>query len=457
MTNDTGKTGFPLRGKDDHFCGMTITSVVVNNLIRSRLVKKKWIILTLALVVVVAGFGLYRKLEKKGGAEYTTASVSRGNLESTITSSGTISPVSQVDVGTQVSGTLAKVFVDFNDHVQKGQLLAVLDTLLLKASVMDAQASLDRATALSDQAQADYARNKPLFDSGVISEAEFLPIQINVKTQQAAVKSARAALTRAEGNLRYAVITAPISGIVIARNVEAGQTVAASFSTPTLFTIAEDLSRMELLIDVDESDIGTIKVGLPIRFSVPAYAERRFKGIITQLRLSPKVVSNVVTYTVVAQADNEDNLLMPGMTATVDFILDHRDDVLMVPSAATRLQPTKSMIEAMRAKRGRDGGAIAGEPGEHRGNGGGWRSNGKAGADSTGTARIWYLDDTGNLAVTRVKTGMTDGTNTELVSAGNLNEGMKIITGAIESSNGGTQKSGTLLGGPPRDGRGMRF
>lgn len=219
-----------------------------------------------ALLFIGAIF--FNSVKSNEKTQYQFAQIARGDLESTISSSGTLSPVTTVEVGTQVSGTISKIYADFNDQVKKGRLLAVLDTALLKASLQDVGANLDKARAQLEQAQADYNRNKNLFEENLISDADFLPFQINLKLQQAAVKSADAALQRAERNLKYAYIYSPINGTVIQRNVEEGQTVAASLAAPTLFEIAEDLSKMEILAEVDESDIGLIKVGQPVRFDV---------------------------------------------------------------------------------------------------------------------------------------------------------------------------------------------
>lgn len=219
-----------------------------------------------ALLFIGAIF--FNSVKSNEKTQYQFAQIARGDLESTISSSGTLSPVTTVEVGTQVSGTISKIYADFNDQVKKGRLLAVLDTALLKASLQDVGANLDKARAQLEQAQADYNRNKNLFEENLISDADFLPFQINLKLQQAAVKSADAALQRAERNLKYVYIYSPINGTVIQRNVEEGQTVAASLAAPTLFEIAEDLSKMEILAEVDESDIGLIKVGQPVRFDV---------------------------------------------------------------------------------------------------------------------------------------------------------------------------------------------
>ena len=397
--------------------------------------KKKVIIAAVILVgLVLLIYGIYSFSGGNDNGKFQLAEISRGDLVTTISSSGTLSPVTTVDVGTQVSGTLARIFVDFNDVVKKGQLLAVLDTVMLKASLIDADAGVQRSEALLEQAQLDYNRNKPLYEKNLISEAEFLPYQINLKTQRANLKSAQASYQRAERNLKYAVICSPIAGTVIQRNVEEGQTVAASFSTPTLFKIAEDLSQMEILADVDESDIGLIKEGQQVRFDVQAYPDRKFEGTVKQKRLQPTVVSNVVTYTVVVSAINKDYLLLPGMTATVDFIIDEKKDALLVPNTALRFQAPENMLQQARAEAEKYFAGLPDSVKAKRAGGGMGAGQGARGQGSTERPQmggnfkmIWYIDENGKPAADRVVLGQTDGTNTEIVRSRKLQAGTKVI------------------------------
>jgi HlyD family secretion protein len=427
----------------------------------NAVMKKKIILGVFAIIVLVIVVKIiYAAVSGNGKPTYQFGEVTRGNLENTISSSGTLSPVTSVQVGTQVSGTIAKIYVDFNDRVKKGQLLAVLDTVLLKAAVLDAQAGVEKAEAQLEQAQSDYNRNKPLFDQQLISEAEFLPYKINLKTQKANLISAQAALVRAKRNLNYAVIRSPISGIVTQRNVEAGQTVAASFSTPTLFIIAENLSQMEILADVDESDIGQIKDGQPVRFDVQAYPEKKFSGVVKQIRLEPTTESNVVTYTVVIRATNEGNFLLPGMTATVDFIIEEKKDVLMVPNAALRFQPSEKIVAEFRKKRQEEMAALPDSIKEKRQSqmggqalSGNMQSAGRMGGNqrSRNFGQVWYLDQNGKLAVDYVRTGMTDGMETEIVKSKNLKACMKVITAMAgrENNSSNQQNSGPGFGRRP--------
>lgn len=406
----------------------------------------KRVIVFVAVTLLIVG-GSYLAIygfAGKSKPQYEFAPVTRADVENTVTASGTLSPTTTVEVGTQVSGTIDRVLVDFNDQVAEGQVLVVLDTSLLKAAVIDAEANLERVQAQLELTRNDWTRNKQLFDRNLISESEFLSFDVSLRVQQATVKSAQTALDRARRNLEYAVIRSPISGIVIGKSVEAGQTVAASLSTPTLFIIAQDLDRMEILVDVDESDIGQIKVGQQVRFEVTAYASKVFTGEVTQIRLQPKTVSNVVTYTVVANASNEEGLLLPGMTATVDFVTAERRDVLVVPTRALRFQPSEEQVaqalERFRAEREAQApdSLAAGGEGSRRGTPG--RGRGAA------TERVWTLNASGEIVMMPVRTGLADGTNTEIVFSRMLSEGDTLIVGSSES---GTPARATRMSNRP--------
>jgi HlyD family secretion protein len=422
--------------------------------------KRKPVILI--LISIVALTALYIASLRGGRIEtqYEVAEVARGDLENTVTCTGTLSAVGTVEIGTQVSGTIDEIFADFNDSVEKGSILAVLDTTLLKAAVLDAEAGLLSAQAQYDEAFAEYQRNLPLFDKGYISEQEFIPMRSAVKTREAMLRSAIASLERAEANLRYAVIRSPIKGTVIQRTVEPGQTVAASFSTPMLFVIAEDLSKMEIHVAVDEGDIGMIEEGLPVRFTVQAYPDETFYGTVQQIRLQPEIVQNVVTYTVLVDAPNDGGLLLPGMTATVDLVVEHREEVLVVPSSALRFTPTQEMvIEARRmmkergaalpdSVRQRVGMGMGGVPGRE---GLSVPTLGGLLSDDSDRKVVWVLDDSGKATPRPVRTGATDGRQTEIVAARWLQEGMQIITGINEAENDDEEEDrGSSRAGPPR-------
>jgi HlyD family secretion protein len=409
---------------------------------------KKVIIAAAVVIVVVIGVFYLRSVRSAdNNPNYEFAEVTRGDIENVVTCTGTLSAVGTVDIGTQVSGTVAEVRVDFNDHVRAGDVLAVLDTTMLKASVMDARAGLQSAKAQYDEAVAEYDQSLPLIEKGFMSDKDFLPIEYAVKTRGAQVMSAEALLLRAEANLSYAVIRSPIDGTVIQRTIEPGQTVAASLQTPTLFIIAEDLSKMEIHADVDESDIGRIKTGMDVRFTVQAYPEETFTGKVRQIRLQPETVQNVVNYTVVVAAANDRGLLLPGMTATVDFMIEQRHDVLLVPNAALRLVPTQDMLAAarkqMEERRGAQPGP-AGEAGGHSAAGSQEQASGSGmmplGTPGNNPDRkvIWYVDETGDIRLEPVKVGATDGKNTEIVSSRDLKEGMQIIKSVKDGAEAGT-------------------
>jgi HlyD family secretion protein len=385
---------------------------------------KKKILITLA--VFIAAMIVVLLISTQGNNTenaYQFVEITRGDLENTVSATGTVNPVSTVEVGTQVSGTIDRLNVDFNDTVYKGQVLAVLDTSLLKVAVLDAQAQVDRNQALHQQAVVDYERNLPLFEKGFLSEQEFLPLEIAVRTTLASLQSAQASLERAETNLGYAIIHSPIDGTVIQKAIEQGQTVAASLQAPVLFVIAEDLSQMEIHAQVDESDIGYIQEGQAVRFDVQAYPNEIFTGTVKQVRLQPTTVQNVVNYTVIVDAPNPEGLLLPGMTATIDFIVEQREDVLLVSNAALRLQPTQKMMTEFRQTMEqrfdsmpdsvRDQVLMRTE--RERALGGGMmRGLFSGGSTSSEVATLWFLDEADQLSMAPVRKGATDGQQTEI-------------------------------------------
>ncbi len=425
--------------------------------------KRALIIVAIVVVVVVVAWQVLGRAGPDAGGRYEFVEIEHGDIENVISSVGTLSAVGTVEVGTQVSGTIDKVLVDYNEHVREGQILAVLDATQLLASVRDAEANVLRAQAQYDQAVRDHERASELFEQELISEADFDDSETSVMTARSGLLSAEAGLDRALANHGYAVIRSPIDGTVIMRSVEEGQTVAASFSTPTLFIIAEDLAEMEIRALVDESDIGQVRDGQKVRFTVEAYIDEEFYGMVRQIWLQPETIQNVVNYTVVVDAVNDRGLLFPGMTATADFFVDEVRDVLLVSNAALRFQPTEDMIaeirEAMQAQfesmsdeerqamRKRMGGSGEGGPGGARPGGGpgGMASGGHPGGGMPGgmfggsgddAARLWFLDDDGRLAVAHIKTGATDGRSTEIVRGEGIQEGMQIIKAIVESEEG---------------------
>ncbi|SDL36953.1 HlyD family secretion protein [Maridesulfovibrio ferrireducens] len=265
---------------------------------------------------------------------YRLEKIKRCDMENTISCTGTIAAVGTVEVGTQVSGTIKKVLVDYNDQVKEGQILAELDLDLFKAAVDIARASVLSSKAIYKQAAADYERNKPLYKEGHLSTHELLVYETERDIAKAQILSAKAAVKSAETNLENAQIKSPIDGVILERNIDVGQTVAASYSTPTLFIIAEDLSDMEIEANVDESDVGIVKKGQQVKFSVQSYPDAIFFGTVSQIQLNPTETSDVVTYTVIVDAPNKEGKLLPGMTATADFCVEKAKNELVVPNAA---------------------------------------------------------------------------------------------------------------------------
>jgi HlyD family secretion protein len=408
--------------------------------------KLKIIIITTIIIGLIILMYLLFGGASQGKKNFTFAEVTRGNLNVIITSSGTLEATSTVDVGTQVSGKITKIYVDFNSEVKKGQLLAVIDTVNLVAEVRDAQASLAKAKAEYDQKASVHERNKKLYEKKFISEVDYIQSQTDVESTYASLKSAEYALEKARTNLDYAYIYTPIAGKIINRSVEQGQTVAASLSAPTLFTIAEDLSSMRILANVDESDIGQIKEGQKVNFSVQTFPDREFNGVVTQIRLQATTSSNVVNYTVVIHADNKDRVLLPGMTATVDFYVNHKENILLVPNTALRFEPSEGLLKDINTNMKED---IANMPDSIKIKFGNSHAL-PTGIGSGNMEKVYYVDRNGKVKIVPIVTGLNDGKNSEIIMSRDLKEGMKVITGSQESSSSTDKKSNTLSQpGPP--------
>ena len=369
--------------------------------------KKVAIIGAIIVGVAVAIFFLLRGSGNE--PQFRTDKVVRGDIEMTVTATGTVNPVTTVLVGTQVSGTIKNIYVDFNSPVKKDQLIARIDPALFdaqvnqaRANLVSAKANLEKARATSIDAKRTMERNKELLSKNLIAQSDFDTAETNYETAEASVNAAKsqvaqseAALSSAETNLFYTKIVSPVDGTVISRNVDVGQTVAASFQTPTLFSIAQDLTKMQIDTNVAEADIGNVKVGQDVEFTVDAYPDITFKGRVWQVRNAPITVQNVVTYDVVIQVNNPELKLKPGMTANVSIIVSFKKDVLKIPNAALRFKPSEKTKTAAQQK----------------------------------GAGVWILEQ-GKLKRIPVSTGISDGSYTELVS-GKINEGQEVIVESL--------------------------
>ena len=404
--------------------------------------KKLLTVSLLAMALVTSGYVAYRRTHSDAAPTYRTATVQRGNIESTVSATGSLGAVTTVQVGTQVSGQVSAIYADFNSKVKKGQLIARIDPTLQQQAVADAETGVARANATLQQTQGDYAREKQLHDSGFATDPEFETAQLNYQVAVANGKSAQIALDKAKQNLAYTSIYAPIDGIIVERDVDVGQTVAASLSAPQLFVIANDLSRMQILATVDESDIGKIRNGQPVTFTVQAYPGQLFTGTVRQVRINPATVNNVVNYTAVIAVANPDARLLPGMTATVKFDVGSVQNVLVVPNAALRFRPATSSSSTAAANAS-SGVARTRKP--------------QVGAADS-SATLWSLNAHGALVPVRVHTGLTDGTRTQ-VSGSGTSQGMSIVIGTNSGTTTGAASAATTnplqpqnsgrRGGPP--------
>lgn len=385
--------------------------------------KLKFAALIAAAAVAAAG-GFYFLNTREGEIQYKTVPVVRSDLRSTIQATGTLNPVETVDVGTQISGTIKELYFDYNSRVKQGQLIAIMDSATQSAEVAQAQATVAsaqadvlNAQAALDVAAKDLARTRELAKRDLIAKADvdadtstWLKAKANLAAAEAKVAQYRATLEKSRINLNYTRIYSPVDGVVVAKNVEEGQTVAASYQTPSIAEIARDLTQMQVEVNVDEADIGGVHEGQPATFNVDTYPTLNFEGKVTQVRLSPETTDNVVTYTVIVKVQNPDGKLLPGMTANVSLILENRDDVLVVPNSAFRFKPSN--------------GQSAGEMGPP-GPGGGHKQNV---AEVTKPA-LYTLDKKKKPVKIEVEKGITDGQNTEIISG--VEEGERVITGII--------------------------
>mgnify|MGYP003607164828 CR=1 FL=1 len=315
--------------------------------LKIKLTKKKIFLLLLFLIVATGYYFLKPAKSKFNLKDFDTETVEVGDIIKTITANGTINPVNVIEVGAQVSGRIEKIFVDYNDTVTKGQKLAELDTSILKKQVAESEAALKKAKANLDLAELNYKRTKELFKNNYIAKVELDQAETSLKTTKEEYNIAKSQTDVAQINLNYAFINSPVSGVVISREVDVGQTVASNFSAPTLFEIAEDLTKMQIETSISEADIGSIKYDQNVEFTVDSFPNKTFTGKVKQIRLKPTTESNVVVYNVVIDIDNEDKMLMPGMTAYVSIPVGEVKDIKKINTIALRFSPTDEILNVM--------------------------------------------------------------------------------------------------------------
>lgn len=397
---------------------------------------KKYRILIFAIIGLAAVAAVYWIFFNKGTKSvisYETAVVVRTSISNTVTATGTIEPVKQVEVGTQVSGVIQKIYVDFNSIVKKGQLLAELDKTPLLAQLATAKADLESASSALVYQEANYVRLKVLYDKKAISETDYEMALYQYSNAKANYARSGSEVDRAKTNLGYAAIYSPIDGVVLNRAVDEGQTVAASFNTPTLFTIAQDLTKMQVVANVDEADIGQVQEGQKVKFTVDAYPDDEFEGSVKQVRLLATTTSNVVTYSVVIDAPNPELKLKPGLTASITAYTQEVENVLTIPAKALRFKPDSTLLNQMAndEKTSQDSqpasvpeGGVKAAPVASNNliakNG----INEKSGIKNDSTKTIW-IKEGNTIHPVKVKTGMTDETTLEIISG--LREGDQVV------------------------------
>jgi HlyD family secretion protein len=432
---------------------------------------KKRIILGTVIIVVIAGVVLGFTLFNNGktnGNLYKKEAIRRGHVEALVVTTGTLNPVTIVDIGSQVSGKIDKLYVDFNSQVKEGQVIAELDQEQFQTRIQQNEANynsrvaaLEKSKVSLENTEKKYERSKALFEKNLLSfeemdqaEVSYFNAQADLKSSEASLEQSKSQLDSSKVDLTYTIIKSPIDGVVIDRRVNVGQTVAASMQAPVLFQIANDLTKMQVECSVDEADIGRVKEGQKVRFNVDAFPDDEFQGIVSQVRYSPVVQQNVVTYTTIVAVENPELKLMPGMTATISIITGEASDVLLVPNAALRFTPELSQEELRAIYEEIRNGMGGGQQGPQskkpiEGNGGQRQEGQRMGGDRSammmgqggqqGTRlrqtrpRVWIEDENGKLRMVYLQPGVTDNTMTEIKS-GELEEGQEVITGQTVSN-----------------------
>ena len=379
----------------------------------NKIGKKGWIGIGVVAVLIIAWF-LLRGGKKEEKVSFETAKVENSNIHTSITATGTIEPVTSVTVGTQVSGIVAKLYVDYNSVVKKGQVIAELDRTNLISELNTAKANLSSAQSSASYELANYNRYKTLYDKGLVSADDYESAQLSYRKAKEQVNTASESVRKAQTNLGYATITSPIDGVILSKAVEEGQTVAASFNTPELFVIAQDPTDMRVIADIDEADIGGVKEGQRVSFTVDAFPDDSFEGAVTQVRQQATTESNVVTYEVVISAPNADLKLKPGLTANVTIFTLERNNVLAVPSKALRFQPNEALLQ-----------------------------KGESISDCEGDHKLWTKEGT-VFKAHKVEIGTSNGMMTEIT--GGIKQGTEVLTD-FDISGGAPEQ--TQQGGNP--------
>ncbi|MGZ4834037.1 MAG: efflux RND transporter periplasmic adaptor subunit [Terriglobales bacterium] len=452
-----------------------------------KYLKSKWIVVV-ALVIAVAVFAAF-DFGRTPAPKYFTSNVERGDINDVVEATGTINAVTTVQVGSQVSGTISKLSADFNSHVTKNQVVAQIDDSLFRGAWLQAQADLQdaranlaaakaglvKAQATAEQTSADYQRNSALAKEGVIAQQQLDQAKANADTAQAGVNAAKAQVTQAEAqvsqkaaavsvaqtNLDHTIIRSPIDGTVVARNIDVGQTVAASLQAPTLFNIAQDLTKMQVYAATDESDVGQIKVGQPITFKVDAFPKDTFRGVVSQIRMNATTVQNVVTYNTIIDFNNPDTKLFPGMTAYVTIPVASAANVVKVPNGALRFTPDlkPDQLAALEQQAG-----ITPKTASRQGRQGGGAGAKAAAANPNAQAQprtpaqdvaiVWKQTADMKLVPVQLKTGITDHTFTEVAQVlhGSINPGDQLVTGSASASKPSGGSSAPGMGSAPRVG-----
>ena len=395
-----------------------------------------WLVVIVGLLLIAF---VVRQCHTRGAANYQTATVTRGPITQAVTATGTLNPVVNVQVGSQVSGNIAKLFADFNSQVKAGQVVAQIDPALFQATVTQAEGDLANAQAALELARVNAKRTQDLFARKTSSQADLDQAMANLHQAEANVKIKQGALDKAKADLEHCTITSPIDGVVISRSVDVGQTVAASLQAPVIFQIANDLTKMQIDSNVAEADVGVVEVGQDVDFTVDAFPMRTFHGKVVQVRNAPITVQNVVTYDTVIGVSNPDLKLKPGMTANVSIIVAHKDNVLEIKNAALRYRPAEAAAAEAGSTSSRSG-ARQGGPRPAGGKG--------AGARERQIERTVYVLSGSQPNPVQIKTGISDGVVTEVVEG--LKEGDRVVTAEMTSTAAASSPPANPFGGPRR-------